>query len=921
MMNDCVKDHRLRKMNDYPNTMKKSIPISIVNGKDTIFIKTKPNKLTYNYLNNGNQIKNYRNLTNEIAVNQSSEFNNSLKNTFSIQKSKFIKSANGTILEGSNLNSSKLNDLIKIKHLPNNSNLYRGTNSFIKISRKNNDIINRNKNSGINTNNVNSNHTFNFYNYMKVNNSSIKKSNKLEKNKENINKNVRKKNNYTYIAEKEKNHSKGKRQNTSMNRAINSRKYIYTNNLSNINYNKDINSFRIVNNYFVDKKEINKSNNNLGEQLYYPYNKYNIEIRGKKNNHTYYNSLEKKKEKSLAEKRLIAKKPISYLIKNINQKIKNKNVKNSLIINVNNINNKKTNNDYFRERDKTNNTINYKRRYCDINNYNNNRYEKFKNYETDNKIKIKKSDNITFQTTSNKDKKIIYNKKENALRNNTFENNVVNNNTYYNINNTFIFDNSSNELFQNDLTKFLPNIKNNNSMYINNNTNINNYNTNFPRNNYKVNIELDKIKNKAIKKINDKIKSETITINKVNNLNKNSTNDDYIKIVLNNNNTDNKVFNIQKFSSKRLSQIVKNKNNHSNYNYNHDHIKIITDIDKLYNDNSFNTITNKSRRNYNNNFNIVDNTSKDFVIKEYNNKKKKETDNNKTLIKNKKEDNNFAKKNKINEQKKLDKGEKKENENKTSSIKINVLNRRKSHNMRNLEKKVKLDKFSIKSLIKKSLKNTAINSIKKERKKSSKLKKKEKEKDKSKEKMKEKELLEYKLMNIKNKSINIVNNSQKLKDQKLKIIKKGNKTNKNNNLQIKEIIEEKKENQNLIITHENISIQTFDNDETNSNERSIKEEEKEKKKEKHYNSFEFVSLSENKINENLFYEDDINDDNELFANENFDDINTIIRKIDFYSVSLRNNPNDIFNTNDNNELYINYETKFDKKFDKFVKKN
>jgi hypothetical protein len=187
--------------------------------------------------------------------------------------------------------------------------------------------------------------------------------------------------------------------------------------------------------------------------------------------------------------------------------------------------------------------------------------------------------------------------------------------------------------------------------------------------------------------------------------------------------------------------------------------------------------------------------------------------------------------------------------------------------------------------------------------------------------MKEKELLEYKLMNIKNKSINIVNNSQKLKDQKLKIIKKGNKTNKNNNVQIKEIIEEKKENQNLIITHENISIQTFDNDETNSNERSITEEEKEKKKEKHYNSFEFVSLSENKINENLFYEDDINDDNELFANENFDDINTIIRKIDFYSVSLRNNPNDIFNTNDNNELYINYETKFDKKFDKFVKKN
>ena len=915
MMNDCVNDHRLKKMNDYPNTMKKSIPISIVNGRDTIFIKTKPNKLTYNYLKNGNQIKNYRNLTNEIAVNQSSEFNNSLKNTFSIQNSKYIKSANGTILEGSNLNNSNLNELIKIKHLPNNSNLYRGTNSFIKISRKNNEVINRNKNSGTNTNTVNSNHTFNFYNYMKVNNSSIRKSNKLEKNKENINKNVRKKNNNTYISDKEKNHSKGKRQNTSMNRTTNSRKYIYTNNLSNINYNKEINSFRTVNNYFGDKKDINKSNNNLGEQLYYPCNKYNIEIQKKKNNHTYYNSLEKKKEKSLAEKRLIAKKPISYLIKNINQKIKNKNVKNSLIINVNNINNKKTNNDNFRERDKTNNTLNYKRRCFDINNYNNNRYEKFKNYETDNKIKIKKSDNITFQTTSNKDKKILYNKKENSLRNNTLENNVVNNNTYYNINNTFIFDNSNNELFQNDLTKFLPNIKNNNSMYINNNTNINNYN--FPRNSYKVNnIELDKIKNKAIKKINEKIKSEAITINKVNNLNKKSTNDDYIKIVLNNNNTDNKALNIQKFSSNRLSQIVQNKNNNSNYNYNHDHIKIITDIDKLYNDNSFNTISNKSRRNYNNNFNIIENTSKDLIIKEYNNKKKKETDINKALIKNKKEDNNLVKKNKIDEQKKMDKGEKKENGNLTSSIKINVLNRRKSHNMRKLEKKVKLDKFSIKSLIKNSFKNTAINSNKKERKKSSKLKKKEKYK--SKEKMKEKELLEYKLMNIKNKSINIVNNSQKLKEQKLKIIKKGNKTNKNSNVQKKEIIE-KKESQNLMITHENISIQTFNNDETNSNERNIKKKEKEKEKEKYYNSFEFVSLSENKIKENLFDEDEISDNNELFANENFDDINTIIRKIDFYSVSLRNNPNDIFNTNDNNELYMKYEKKFNKKFDKFIK--
>ena len=123
----------------------------------------------------------------------------------------------------------------------------------------------------------------------------------------------------------------------------------------------------------------------------------------------------------------------------------------------------------------------------------------------------------------------------------------------------------------------------------------------------------------------------------------------------------------------------------------------------------------------------------------------------------------------------------------------------------------------------------------------------------------------------------IAKNSKK--EQKLKIIKKGNKTNKNSNVQKKEIIE-KKESQNLMITHENISIQTFNNDETNSNERNIKKKEKEKEKEKYYNSFEFVSLSENKIKENLFDEDEISDNNELFANENFDDINTIIRKIE-----------------------------------------
>ena len=67
-------------MNNYSNTMKKPIPISIITGKDNIFIKAKSNKLTYNYINNGNQIKNNKILIN--SINQSSEINKSLKKYF-----------------------------------------------------------------------------------------------------------------------------------------------------------------------------------------------------------------------------------------------------------------------------------------------------------------------------------------------------------------------------------------------------------------------------------------------------------------------------------------------------------------------------------------------------------------------------------------------------------------------------------------------------------------------------------------------------------------------------------------------------------------------------------------------------------------------------------------------------------------------
>ena len=170
---------------DYPNTMKKPIPISIVTGGDTIFIKTNPNKLTYNYINNGNQIKNNKFSIN--SINQSSDINQSLKNTFSLHKSNFTKSSNGTIIETKNLNNSKLQELIKIKRLTNNNTNnnthYRGTNSFIKMNRKITDNNNISKISNISKNNTKNNyHIFNFYNFInKINNSSIKGKSKIKK--------------------------------------------------------------------------------------------------------------------------------------------------------------------------------------------------------------------------------------------------------------------------------------------------------------------------------------------------------------------------------------------------------------------------------------------------------------------------------------------------------------------------------------------------------------------------------------------------------------------------------------------------------------------------------------------------------------------------------------------------------------------
>jgi hypothetical protein len=785
-----VNNKKKQKNQDYPNTMKKPIPISIVTGGDTIFIKTNPNKLTYNYINNGNQIKNNKFFIN--SINQSSDFNQSLKNTFSLYKSNFNKSTNGTILESKNLNNSKLHDLFKIKRLTtnvntNNNTHKRGTNSFIRMNRKktynhNNisKISNISKNNSINS----SNHNFNFYNFVnKINTSSLKgkstKKKKLENNKDML-KNIKyKKNNfnYTYITDKNNSkfytsiierpyNSKGKKHSTSMNKNSNSKKRYKNNNLTNINLNS-----RDIFPYLTISTEKENNFSTLKGQLFYPSSKYNNEKR-LKNLNKYISSLERKKEKSLAERRYNAKKPISYLIKNnLMHFDKNKNIKNNIIININNINSGLVNNDYSKDRGRSQRlTFNSKRNYFDLSNSSNyysnninNRYEDIKNYETDNKIKIKKSRkeySINTHETINKklsnlNKKIPFSNKNNLYRSNTNEskissnsNNIVNNNNYYNINNTFIFDAAGQKLLQYDLTKIMPGSKNNNSMNINI-TDVKNLQNNLQSSTDKV-CKNDIEKNDTIKNINKKIRKDNKIFTK-DSYNINKSNHNYISAVINNKNNNNN-YNIQKYSSYKLSNIIKNKVSHNNMDIIAHYKKInISNLIKKgsyktansTHTNNYNITKHQTQRNNNNNINNYtnnnNNLSKEFVIKEYNNKKKK--DKNKTLINNnKKEDinNSLINKNKFYEQKSITTIY--NNDHNHNLLYANSLNRRKSDNISNLEQKTKIkcNTLPIHNIIDFSQRNTTNNSVQKDKNKVSKDNNKENKKDNSKSKSKDK---------------------------------------------------------------------------------------------------------------------------------------------------------------------------------------
>ena len=942
-MMDYVKEKKGKKISNYPNT-KKPLPISIVTGPDTIFVKTKPNKLASNYINSGNQIKNNKILIN--SINHSSEINKSLKNTFSLHRSNLTKSVNATTIETKNLNYTKF----KIKKLLNNNihkNInYRGTNSFIKMNRRNN-------NSNITYNINNSvNHIFNFYTFMnKGNNKSSEKGiskikHKFDKNGL-INRNSKnKKNNFNFenINDKKNSmivdnstNSKGKRVNTSINRTSYPQRYNYINNLNNITF-KNYKPFRTIgyeteNNYTI-----------RGIKSYGPSQKFKFENKKSKNNKYIY-SIEKKKEKSLAEKRHDAKKPISYLSKNniINKKDKDRHMKSINKIKINNINNNFNNNANNKEKEKNNRITSFNRIQYDFSNTNyKNKNVKNKNYDKkENSIRIKINNNeiyntnntdINIKTSLNNNKKISLNNKKNLERNKTIENNtnssnnIVNNNNYYSINNTFIFDTAGHKLIQYDLSKLLPNSKNNHSMNINI-SDISNYNSSISNNLSKTNNnDIGCNDNKIINKIN---KAEHKVITKESKINKVYNNNDYISVVINNNINNG---NIQKYSSNKISNIIKDKINRNQLDIVSDKNKfIISNIIKKESTKTSNSINHKFQK-LNNNNKINSTVSKDIIIKEYNIKKKKEIGKNKILLNNK--ESTLNRNNNFHEQKSIT-----NIYNNNESLFSKTLNRRKSDNICNYKGKSLLNKYNINNLTN-SKYETTNNSIQADNTKVVKDNYNSKEKDKKNEKIKdiskdkkikENRIISYKIKNFKKyKNNNIIiniNNSHKIRESKLKKEEKEEKDKTKNIQENKRGIKKEKK---LINNNLDINNKFFNDYETcgNNNENKIinvdsfdfenimnKEQDK---NDKNYTSFELISLSENMTkedNNNKFV--DIPDNNELFLEDNFDDINSIIKKIDFYSI--RNNPDDIFSINNNK--YKEYSKKFDKLFDNASKFN
>ena len=846
-MKDNFNNHLIKSTQNYSNLVKKPTPISILTGENTIFIKTNQNQLKDNYIRNGNQIKHNKNYL-STTINESQSIYNSLKNTFTMRKKSNIININKKNLKDIN---NRLNEFIKNNKYKGLN--YRVTNSFIKNDRSNkNNISSLNTINGFGSNN----HIFNFHNMTtKLNNSSLKVKHKIKKELKNFDENKKlnlneiDKNNFNStqvigakasslnINKKLKKNSLSKKDKTLFYKKIN-----YLNNLSNLikSSNHDNIYFRTINSYLDN--DIGRENSRIKRKFYYQ----------RKINNKYIYSIEKKKEKSLAEKRQRAKKPISYLIKNnyLDQLTNEANI-NRNIMNLNNVKkeNKRIKEKEIKENKVKNKIIDFKKKIYNIDNYNYNI-----NVEKDENKKIKR--NLELKTIEiNNFRKISPINAEKSIKNNK---SIINNN-YYSINNTFIFDNFGNKLNQYDLTKLID--KNNNYYSSNiNYTEGNDYN----QNNFKrIDTDVERRKNFIIKnfnkKIKKKIKPDNIDIkiklninNKYNNLIETSKN----------NNNNNKI-KLNKLSNSEIISLIndKSKNNFPPLSLNNK-LCISNAIKKgitTMNKNTKEIIKNKIR-----------------AIKEI---KHEQNDNNKEKTLNNKNNLNLNVKNYI-----------PKIYNNHKSIYERVVNRKKSGNVTKISKNINLDNDINDNLIKYE-----------------KLfqKNEKQEKNKLNENIRQNKIISHKTFNnkMKNKSYN--NNIEKLNEFNIK--EEIPEINKNNNYIKNNIEQQSKKLKENNININNLFFEEYEIDDDIYEKNYIIEEDKEQNERKHNSSFEIISLSVNNLDD---------DDNLINQEDNFDDINSIIKKINF---NIKENGNDdIFSLN--NMKYRNYDKVFDKKFDELFKK-
>ena len=846
-MENNFNNHLIKSTQNYSNLVKKPTPISILTGENTIFIKTNQNQLKDNYIRNGNQIKHNKNYL-STTINQSQSIYNSLKNTFTMRKKSNIININKKNLKDIN---NRLNEFIKNNKYKGLN--YRVTNSFIKNDRSNkNNISSLNTINGFGSNN----HIFNFHNMTtKLNNSSLKVKHKIKKELKNFDENKKlnlneiDKNNFNStqvigakasslnINKKLKKNSLSKKDKTLFYKKIN-----YLNNLSNLikSSNHDNIYFRTINSYLDN--DIGRENSRIKRKFYYQ----------RKINNKYIYSIEKKKEKSLAEKRQRAKKPISYLIKNnyLDQLTNEANI-NRNIMNLNNVKkeNKRIKEKEIKENKVKNKIIDFKKKIYNIDNYNYNI-----NVEKDENKKIKR--NLELKTIEiNNFRKISPINAEKSIKNNK---SIINNN-YYSINNTFIFDNFGNKLNQYDLTKLID--KNNNYYSSNiNYTEGNDYN----QNNFKrIDTDVERRKNFIIKnfnkKIKKKIKPDNIDIkiklninNKYNNLIETSKN----------NNNNNKI-KLNKLSNSEIISLIndKSKNNFPPLSLNNK-LCISNAIKKgitTMNKNTKEIIKNKIR-----------------AIKEI---KHEQNDNNKEKTLNNKNNLNLNVKNYI-----------PKIYNNHKSIYERVVNRKKSGNVTKISKNINLDNDINDNLIKYE-----------------KLfqKNEKQEKNKLNENIRQNKIVSHKTFNnkMKNKSYN--NNIEKLNEFNIK--EEIPEINKNNNYIKNNIEQQSKKLKENNININNLFFEEYEIDDDIYEKNYIIEEDKEQNERKHNSSFEIISLSVNNLDD---------DDNLINQEDNFDDINSIIKKINF---NIKENGNDdIFSLN--NMKYRNYDKVFDKKFDELFKK-